>query len=51
MLAALRAHRVELRADGVEAITVFGSVARDEADGASDVDLAIRAGVGFSLGA
>jgi uncharacterized protein len=50
LLAALRAHRAELRADGVEAITVFGSVARDEAAGGSDVDLAIRAGAGFSSG-
>jgi predicted nucleotidyltransferase len=37
-------------ADGVQAITVFGSVARDDASDASDVDLAIRVGAGFSSG-
>jgi uncharacterized protein len=35
----LRAHEPELRAAGVVHLRVFGSVARDEASAASDVDL------------
>jgi uncharacterized protein len=50
MLAILRAHEGELRALGVETITLFGSVARGEASSASDVDLAVRPGTGFSAG-
>jgi hypothetical protein len=50
LLAVLRAHEAELRAQGVETITLFGSLARGDATGASDVDLAIRPGVGFSCG-
>ena len=50
LLALLQAHRSELEAEGVEAITVFGSVARGDAASGSDVDLAIRAGAGFSAG-
>ena len=50
LLALLQAHQAELRAEGVEAITLFGSVARGDAVGASDVDLVIRAGHGFSNG-
>ena len=49
LLATLRVLQSELQADGVEAITVFGSVARDD-PAASDVDLAIRSGPGFSSG-
>jgi predicted nucleotidyltransferase len=50
LLALLQAHQSELRADGVEAITLFGSVARGDAASGSDVDLAVQAGVGFSAG-
>ena len=50
LLAVLRAHETELRAAGVEAITLFGSVARDDATDASDVDLAVRPGAGFLSG-
>ena len=50
MLATLRAHEPELRARGIEAITVFGSVARGDARASSDVDLAIRPGTAFSAG-
>ena len=50
LVALLRAHQPELQAVGVEAITVFGSVARGDAASGSDVDLAIRAGAGFSAG-
>jgi predicted nucleotidyltransferase len=41
---------LDLRALGIERITLFGSLARGEASGASDVDLAIHAGPGFSSG-
>ncbi|HUB15675.1 MAG TPA: nucleotidyltransferase domain-containing protein [Acetobacteraceae bacterium] len=50
LLAVLRAHEPELRARGVETLTLFGSMARGDATGASDVDLAVRPGVGFSAG-
>jgi uncharacterized protein len=50
LLATLRAHEAELRARGVETLILFGSVARGDATGASDVDLAVRPGVGFSAG-
>jgi hypothetical protein len=50
LLAILRAHEAELRARGVESLTLFGSIARGEATGASDVDLAVRPGAGFSVG-
>jgi uncharacterized protein len=50
LLAILRAHEAELRTRGVEAITLFGSLARGEATDASDVDLAIRPSAGFSSG-
>jgi len=50
LLALLQAHQSELRAEGVEAITLFGSVARGDAAIGSDVDLAIRAGASFSAG-
>lgn len=50
LLALLQAHQSELQAEGVEAITLFGSVARGDAASGSDVDLAIRAGAGFSAG-
>lgn len=36
---ALRAHEVELRARGAEALYLFGSTARDEARAGNDVDL------------
>lgn len=42
VLAILRAHEAELRARGVESLSVFGSVARGEAGPESDVDLAAR---------
>ena len=50
LLAVLRAHEEELRAQGVETITLFGSLARGEATDTSDVDLAIRPSIGFSSG-
>ena len=50
LLAVLRAHEAELRERGVETITLFGSAARGDATGMSDVDLAVRPGAGFSSG-
>ena len=47
VIAALKAHERELRAVGVESVSLFGSVARGE-DSADDVDLAVRLGEGFS---
>jgi hypothetical protein len=42
VLAALRAHEAELRQAGVVALSVFGSVARGEATGTSDVDVLVQ---------
>ena len=50
LLDVLRTHETELRASGVEALTLFGSTARGDAKSSSDVDLAIRLGAGFSAG-
>ncbi|ESQ75028.1 nucleotidyltransferase family protein [Asticcacaulis sp. AC402] len=41
IIAALRAHQSDLRALGVEGLSLFGSVARGEETPASDVDLAV----------
>ncbi len=35
-------HRAELRALGVTSLSIFGSVARDEAGAASDIDLLVE---------
>ena len=50
LLAVLQSLEAELRAEGVETVTLFGSAARGDMTGASDVDVAIRAGAGFSAG-
>jgi predicted nucleotidyltransferase len=50
LLNVLRGHETELRARGVEALTVFGSVARGDAIEGSDVDLAVQPGASFSAG-
>ena len=51
IIATLRAHQAELRAAGLRHVSLFGSVARGEADVDSDVDLAARldpnAGIGL----
>jgi predicted nucleotidyltransferase len=39
VIATLRAHEAELRAQGISHVYLFGSVARGEADEESDVDL------------
>jgi uncharacterized protein len=56
VIAKLRAHEAELRAAGVERLSLFGSVARGDQTEISDVDLAIRlspeaAAGGFSISA
>jgi predicted nucleotidyltransferase len=50
LLNVLRGHEAELRARGVEALTVFGSVARGDATEGSDVDLAVQPSATFSAG-
>jgi len=50
LLNLLRRHEAELRARGVEALTIFGSRARGGASEGSDVDLAVRPGPTFSTG-
>jgi predicted nucleotidyltransferase len=41
-IAKLRAHEAELRDAGVVELSLFGSVARDDAGDASDVDVLVR---------
>ena|SRR5438477_4077156 len=43
-LAALPAHEAELRASGVEELSIFGSAARGEATDESDIDVVVRFG-------
>jgi predicted nucleotidyltransferase len=45
----LREHMDEMRALGVLSLSIFGSVARDEAGPASDVDVLMEHGPGLSL--
>ena len=40
VIEALRAHEAELRAAGISRLSLFGSVARGDAEAGSDVDLA-----------
>jgi uncharacterized protein len=47
IIATLRSHESELRAAGVASLSLFGSVARNEA-AAHDVDVAVRLGPNFS---
>jgi predicted nucleotidyltransferase len=49
-LRVLRAHEAELRAHGVETLTLFGSMACNDATGASAVDLAVRLAAEISAG-
>ncbi len=56
VIATLRAHEAELRQAGIRRLSLFGSVARGDAEADSDVDLAAEldpaAGIGlFALGA
>jgi uncharacterized protein len=56
VIAVLRAHEAELRQAGIRRLSLFGSVARGDAETDSDVDLAAEldpeAGIGlFALGA
>jgi predicted nucleotidyltransferase len=47
VLSILRAHEAELRAKGIESVSLFGSVARGETN-PQDVDLAVRLNQAFS---
>lgn len=49
-LKVLADHRDELRAMGVERLSLFGSVARDEAGEGSDVDLLVEFTPGAPIG-
>jgi predicted nucleotidyltransferase len=49
VIATLREHEPELRAAGVVSLSLFGSIAREEADPA-DVDIAVRLAERFSSG-
>ncbi len=56
VLTVLRAHEAELRRAGILRLSLFGSVARGDAEASSDIDLAAEldpeAGIGlFALGA
>jgi predicted nucleotidyltransferase len=42
IVAALQAHEPELRAAGIRALSIFGSVARGEEHADSDVDVVVR---------
>jgi predicted nucleotidyltransferase len=42
IIAKIRAHEPELRAAGVTSLALFGSTARDEQRGDSDVDVVVR---------
>ncbi len=42
VIATLREHEAELRAAGVQALSLFGSVARNEAEEGSDLDVVVR---------
>ncbi len=42
MIATLRSHETELRQAGVRRLSLFGSVARGDAEAGSDVDIAIE---------
>ncbi|WP_375397806.1 nucleotidyltransferase family protein [uncultured Sphingomonas sp.] len=46
----LRSHRGDLQEMGIEHVSVFGSVARDQATPSSDLDLAIRLRADVRLG-
>ena len=50
IIATLRANEQALKDDGVVRLSLFGSVARDEAGPDSDIDIAVRLGEGFSTG-
>lgn len=49
-LAILREHEPELKAAGVLSMSLFGSVARNDTAGDSDVDIAVRVSERFSQG-
>jgi predicted nucleotidyltransferase len=50
IIALLRDHQAELQAHGIEGLTLFGSIARNDAGPESDIDLAVRLSDAFSSG-
>jgi predicted nucleotidyltransferase len=50
VLARLRAMAPELKARGVESLSLFGSLARGEAEAGSDIDIAVRFADSFATG-
>lgn len=50
IIALLRGHQAELQAHGIEGLTLFGSIARNDAGPESDIDLAVRLSDAFSSG-
>jgi uncharacterized protein len=50
VIAVLRAHESELRAAGIRRLSLFGSVARGDAEAGSDVDLATELDPGARIG-
>jgi predicted nucleotidyltransferase len=50
VIATLRAHEAELRHAGIRHLSLFGSVARGEANAGSDVDLAVELDPGARIG-
>ena len=50
VIAVLREHEPELKAAGVLSLSVFGSVARNDAAPDSDIDIAVRLADDFSSG-
>jgi predicted nucleotidyltransferase len=46
----LAAHQAQLRSMGVERLSIFGSVARDEADKGSDIDILVEFVPGARIG-
>ena len=42
VITALRAHEAELRGAGIRHLSLFGSVARGDAEAGSDIDLAVE---------
>jgi predicted nucleotidyltransferase len=50
VIAALRAHEGELRQAGIRHLSLYGSVARGEAEADSDIDLAVELGPEARIG-
>jgi hypothetical protein len=49
-IALLRAHEPDLKAAGIESVSIFGSVARGESNSGSDLDVVVRVDAAFREG-